>query len=59
MNNQSRKVTCQLLDMMDQGVIDPKALVEMCLQHMSEADVADMARSNDLLLDEEEEEDAA
>jgi len=59
MNNQSRKVTCQLLDMMDQGAIDPKALVEMCLQYMSEADVADMARSNDLLLDEEEEEDAA
>ncbi|NBT35735.1 MAG: hypothetical protein EBT03_09405 [Betaproteobacteria bacterium] len=59
MNNQSRKVTCQLLDMMDQGAIDPKALVEMCLQYMSEADVADMAQSNDLLLDEEEEEDAA
>ena len=59
MNSQSRKVTCQLLDMMDQGAIDPKALVEMCLQYMSEADVADMARSNDLLLDEEEEEDAA
>ncbi|NCA17244.1 MAG: hypothetical protein EBS90_09415 [Betaproteobacteria bacterium] len=59
MNSQSRKVTCQLLDMMDQGAIDPKALVEMCLQYMSEADVADMAQSNDLLLDEEEEEDAA
>jgi hypothetical protein len=43
--------------MMDDGVMDPKAVAEMCLAYMSEADVEDMMRSNDLLLDEDEDED--
>jgi hypothetical protein len=43
--------------MMDDGVMDPKAVAEMCLAYMSEADVEDMMRSNDLLLDEDEEDD--
>ena len=51
----SRPVTSKLLDMMDEGAIDPRALVEMCLAYMSEADVADMATSNDLFQDDEEE----
>ena len=44
----SRKVTCKILDMMDEGAIDPRTLVEMCLSWMSESDVAEMAARNDL-----------
>jgi hypothetical protein len=55
MGYRTRKVTCQLLEMVDQGVIDPKVLLEACLSYMSESDVADMARINDFLEDEEEE----
>ena len=52
-----RKCTTALLEMMDDGVMDAKSIAEMCLAYMSEADVEDMMRSNDLLLDEDEEED--
>lgn len=44
-----------LINMMDEGVLDPNDLALMCLNYMSEADVADMARSNDINIDEEEE----
>lgn len=59
MNDNARKWTCRLLDMMDDGVIDPKAVAEMCLAYMSEWDVEDMMRVNDLkeyFREEEEEE---
>jgi len=48
MTNQrvSRKVTCKLLDMMDEGAIDSRSLAEMCLNWMSESDVAEMAARN-------------
>ena len=55
MNTNVRKVTNLLIDMMDEGALDAEQLAVMCLQYMSEADVADMARSNDLIIDEEEE----
>ena len=50
----SRKVTTKLLDMMDEGAIDSRTLVEMCLNWMSEADVAEMAERNDLFESEED-----
>ena len=49
-----RKYTTSLLEMMDDGVMDAKAVAEMCLAYMSEDDVEDMMRGNDLLLDEED-----
>ena len=49
-----RKYTNMVLDMMDEGVIDPKAVAEMCLAYMSEAEVEDMCRDNDLLPEEDE-----
>ena len=52
----TRKCTIALLEMMDDGVMDPKTVAEMCLAYMSEDDVEDMMRSNDLLLDEDEDE---
>jgi hypothetical protein len=50
-----RKYTTALLEMMDDGVMDAKAVAEMCLAYMSEADVEDMMRGNDLLLEEDDE----
>ena len=49
-----RKCTTALLEMMDDGVISAEMVAEMCLAYMSEDDVADMMRANDLLLDEDE-----
>ena len=52
----SRIYTTKLLDMVDEGILDPKAVMEACLRYMSEYDVEDMMCANDFLLEEEEEE---
>ena len=52
----TRKVTNQLLELIEDGILDPQTVLEACLQYMSEDDVADMAHSNEFL--EEEEDDA-
>lgn len=52
----TRKVTNQILEMIEEGILDPQTVVEACLAYMSEADVADMARSNDLIDEDSEEE---
>lgn len=59
----TRKVTNQLLELIENGVLDPQVVLGYCLSYMSEADVTDMAHVNELLDykddddDEEEEED--
>lgn len=45
----TRKVTNQLLDMVAEGILDPKVLATACLKYMSEDDVADMAHCNEFL----------
>jgi hypothetical protein len=40
--------------MMDEGVISAQAIAEMALAYMSEDDVADMMRSNDILDEDED-----
>jgi len=52
----TRKVTNQLLELVEDGILDPQAVMEACLTYMSEDDVADMAHCNELILEEEEEE---
>jgi hypothetical protein len=42
--------------MMDEGLISAQAVAEMALSYMSEDEVADMMRCNDIL-DEDEDED--
>jgi len=42
--------------MMDEGIISAEMVAEMALAYMSEDDVADMMRANDIL-DEEDEDD--
>ena len=49
-----RTQTNKLIDMMDEGVISAQSVAEMALAYMSEDDVADMMRSNDILDKEED-----
>ena len=51
----TRKVTNLLLTWVEEGVLDPQTVLEACLSYMSEADVEDMARSNDLIPEDEDE----
>ena len=44
-----RTQTIRLLEMMDEGLISAQAIAEMALAYMSEDDVADMMRANDIL----------
>jgi hypothetical protein len=53
-----REYTSKLIAIMDEGLISAEAVAEMALAYMSEDDVKDMCRANDLLLDEEDEEEA-
>jgi hypothetical protein len=46
-----------LQDMMEQGMIDAQSVADMCLAYMSEAEVKDMCRSNDILPEDEQDED--
>ena len=49
-----RTQTNRLIDMMDEGVISAQAIAEMALAYMSEDDVADMMRANDILEEDED-----
>ncbi len=53
----TRKYTNLLLDAIEQGLLSPQAVVEMAVSYMSESDVEDMMRVNDLLYYLEPEED--
>ena len=52
----SRPATTRLLDMMDNGEIDARAVADMALSWLSESDVKEMMLANDLVEDEEEDE---
>lgn len=54
MATNTRKVTNQILELIEEGVLDPQAVVEACLLYMSEADVADMAHCNEFVSEDEE-----
>jgi uncharacterized protein YacL (UPF0231 family) len=49
-----REYTSKLIAMMDEGLISTEAVAEMALAYMSEDDVKDMCRANDILLEEDE-----
>lgn len=53
----SREYTNKLFNMMDEGLINPESIVEMCLSYMSEDDVRGMMEANELLLGDEDEDD--
>jgi hypothetical protein len=53
-----RPATNRLIDMMDEGLIDARAVADMALSWLSESDVAEMMKANDLVeYDEDEDED--
>ena len=49
-----REMTSKLIAMMDEGLISAEAVAEMALAYMSEDEVADMMRCNDILDEEDE-----
>ena len=51
------EASTRIIELMDEGVISPRAIADMCIQYMSEDDVADMARLNGLFDDEDDEDD--
>ena len=52
-----REATNRLIAMMDEGLISAEAVAEMALAYMSEDDVADMMRCNDILDEEDYDDD--
>ena len=54
-HSQARPATTYLLDLAEQGVIDWETLARDCLGWMSEYDVAEFARRNDYIRDDEDE----
>jgi hypothetical protein len=53
----SRPATTRLLDMMDNGEIDARAVADMALMWLAESDVKEMMLANDLVETDEEDED--
>ena len=53
-----RPATTKMIEMMDEGMIDPRAVADMCLSWLSESSVHEMMLANDLVEDEAEDEEA-
>lgn len=51
----ARATTSEILDQMDMGMLDPLYVAKLCLNWMSEAEVHEMARYNDIIEDDEDE----
>ena len=45
----AREQTNELLEMIDEGLLDAKHVVTMCLKYMSEDEVSDMMVLNDIV----------
>ena len=53
-----RETTIKLLELADEGVISWETIARSCLCYLSEDEVEDMARVNELLFEEEEEDES-
>ena len=53
----TRQITNRLLEMIDEGVLSKDTLIIAALNYMSEADVRDMAESNEFLTEDDDDED--
>jgi len=51
----TRQQTNYLLELIDSGLLDPRDVVTMAVKYMSEDEVADMMRINDILVEDDEE----
>jgi hypothetical protein len=52
----TRKYTNKLLEMLEEGLLDKDYVILSCVKYMSEDDVEDMMRANDILYDSEDDE---
>ena len=57
-HRQTRPATNRLIDMMDEGLIDARAVADMALSWLSESSVHEMMLANDLVETEDEDEEA-
>ena len=53
----TREYTCRLLDMVEQGALDKDSLINDLLGWMSEDEVKEFARANDIIQYDEDDED--
>jgi len=44
----ARKTTNRIMELMDEGMLDSRQIADMCLGWLSEADVTEMAKQNDI-----------
>lgn len=51
---ETRKITNQIIDLADEEIISYRDLALMALKWMSEDDIADMLKANDIIIDEED-----
>lgn len=51
----ARETTNKILEMIDDGLLNPRDAVLMCLKWMSEDEVTEMAKANELLEEVEDE----
>ena len=51
----ARPTTSKIMDLMDEGIYDPRYIADLCLNWLSEAEVDDMARRNNIIEDEDDE----
>lgn len=49
-----RDATNKILEMIDEGLLDARAVAQMCLKYMSEDAVVDMAEANEIYFDDED-----
>jgi hypothetical protein len=52
----ARQYTNKLLEMIKNGLLDKDQVILACVKYMSEDDVEDMMHTNEMFIDEEEEE---
>ena len=55
-NHPVREATNKILEMVDEGLLNPRDVLLMALKWMSEDDVASMAKANELFEEDEEDE---
>lgn len=50
----TRQTTNKLIELVEDGLLDKDYLIRACLSYMSEDDVADMARHNEIIDSDDE-----
>ena len=56
--HETRQATNKVLEMVDEGLLNPRDVLVMALKWMSEDDIKEMCKANEIDLDMEDEEDA-